>query len=110
MGYWWPPDPQPESNLPQAILRERIEHRFVLADRNRAPDLNARVERAAPLDRFGQILSDMPALPEKHRHDGNHITALIHEVSYRSRQIGLHQFEKRQAHWAGRVTCRTRGL
>jgi hypothetical protein len=86
-----------KSNLPQAVLSDSIEHSLILANRKRAPDLHRRLQRATLLDQLRQILPDMPALPKKHRHNGNHITADSNKLPHRGGQIRLHQLEKSQA-------------
>jgi hypothetical protein len=92
-----PPVPQSKaknSNLPQTINRDSIKHSIILADSNRASDFNRRLRVPTALNQFRQILPDMPALPEEHGHNGDHITAVGDKLAHCREQIRLHQLKK----------------
>jgi hypothetical protein len=87
-----------QSNLPQTILSHSIQNRLILTHSNSAFNENRRMQRLASLNDKRQILPNVPTLPKKHRHNGNHITALSDKLTQSRRQIRLHQLEKRQRH------------
>lgn len=84
------------SNLPNAILRNRIQHGLVFTNGCRTVKGQRRKHHAAPIEQFGQITPYVAALTEKHRHDGDGIAPVCYQLFDSRGQIRRHQFEKRE--------------
>ena len=96
-------------DLPNAILRDCIEHAVVFTDRCRTVDLNRWKHRAASIEQLGQVAPDVPTLTKKHGYDRDRVTPVRCQLFDSRGQIGRHQFKKRERHRLAAHCAQLRG-